>query len=162
MQDTTYQTALEAIRNGLTDYELQGDTSEENKQVIAYSMQDIQVRDFVMGITYENHTKESVLNLLDSALTVATGNQLVPINAVRACYIYRLGDSVKALEILDSVTEIDPTYSLTTLLRRVIFSGWPAGAFESMTSELHPKVLSGINENLSEILSEIPQSLQVA
>lgn len=162
MNAITYQIALDSIRNGLNDYESNGDTSEGNKTNTAYAMQDIQVRDFVMGITYENHTKESVLGFLDSVLTVAKGNECVPLNAVRASYLYRLGDTPKALRTLDEATNLEPTHSLSILLRRVIGTGWPEGAFDAMAKELHPKVLKGINMNLNKILSEIPQSLQVA
>lgn len=148
----TQAQAVNEIRNAVIEFELNGDIETTLKASVAHSISDIQVRDFVMGITYENHSPKLVLDFLNCVVDVASENESVAINAVRSAYLYRLGDEKGAYESLDKVAGIDPNYSLAILLRRVMGSGWPAGAFESMTQELHPKVVSGIEESECELL----------
>lgn len=143
---TTQAQAIEEIRNAIIEFETTGEINESLKNSVNNSLRDIQVRDFTMGLTYENHSKELILSFLDYLVTTASEIESVSINAVRASFLYRLGDTAKAFEALNKATAIDPSYSLTMLLRRVFGSGWPAGAFETMTQELHPKVVAGIEE----------------
>lgn len=144
---TALKTQAEAIvdvRNALIEFELNGDITTSLKDSVAHSLSDIQVRDFTMGITYENNSPELVVNFLECVLPATKNNESVAINSVLSAYYYRLGNTAKAYECLSKVDEISPTYSLATLLKRVYGAGWPAGAFESMTIELHPKVVEGI------------------
>ena len=148
----TQAQAVNEIRNAIIEFELNGDIEATLKTSVAHSISDIQVRDFVMGITYENHSTKLVLNFLNCVVEVATLDESVAINAVRSAYLYRLGDEKGAQLALDKVAEINPNYSLATLLRRVMGSGWSPEAFEAMTRELHPKVVSGIEESECELL----------
>jgi tetratricopeptide (TPR) repeat protein len=151
-QVTTQAEAINELRNAVIEYETTGAVNDDLKTSVAHSLRDIQVRDFILGITAEGHSTELVANFIQHLSTTAITEQLAPINASLASYLYRLGNTEGAYECLNKATEADPKYSLTILLRRVFGSGWPAEAFEAMTRELHPKVVSGIEESECELL----------
>lgn len=140
----TQAQAINEMRDALIEFEQTGEINETLKSSVTHSLRDIQVRDFALGLTFENNSTELILSFLDYLLLSAKEIETVAINAIRASYLYRLGDTVKAHEALDNASKVSPAYSLTLLLRRVFGSGWPAGAFEAMTKELHPKVVAGI------------------
>lgn len=153
--DTTVKTQSQAVnefRNALIEYELNGNVEMSLKNSVAHSLRDIQLRDFALGITTENHTRELVLSFITYLADTTITEEIAPIQSIRASYLYQLGNTAEAYEALDKATEANPKYSLTTLLRRVFGSGWPTEAFESMTRELHPKVLSGIEESDCELV----------
>jgi hypothetical protein len=146
---TTIKTQAEAInelRNAVIEFETTGALNDELKTRVNYSLHDIQVRDFLMGITFEGHSTELIASLIEYLATDVEMHYGAPLFAVLGAYRYRLGNTKGASECLDTATQHDPNYSLTTLLKRVIGSGWPAGAFDSMTMELHPKVVEGIEQ----------------
>ena len=142
----TQAQAINEMRDALIEFEQTGEINDTMKSSVTNSLRDIQVRDFALGLTFENNSKEFALSFFDYLLLSAKEIETVAINAIRASYLYRLGDTVKAFEALNKATEINPDYSLTMLLRRVFGSGWPAGAFEAMTMQLHPKVVAGIEK----------------
>jgi hypothetical protein len=153
--ETTVKTQAEAVndfRNALIEFETTGAIGEALKTSVTRSLRDIQLRDFALGITTENHTPELVLALMNYLNDTTITEEIAPINSVRASFLYLLGDTKEAYLALDKATEADPKYALTILLRRVFGSGWPAGAFEAMTRELHPKVVAGIEESKCELL----------
>jgi hypothetical protein len=142
----TQQDAANEIRNAIIEFELTGKIEVELKDKIAYSMRDIQVRDFLMGITAEGHSLELISNFLEM-LAVGLGSKEIPtVNAVLASYRFRLGNTVGAIECLSTAIKADPDHSLSILLGRVIRSGWEPSAFDEMSTELHPKVVKGIEE----------------
>jgi hypothetical protein len=141
---TTQAQAINELRNAVIEYETTGAVNDDLKTSVAHSLRDIQVRDFILGITAEGHSTELIANFLDYLSNTTTTEEVAPINASLASYLYRLGNTAGAYKCLDKATEADPKYSLTILLRRVFGSGWPAEAFEAMTRELHPKVVEGI------------------
>lgn len=145
-QVTTQAQAIDEVRNAVIEFETTGIVNDDLKVCVSNSLRDIQVRDFILGITAEGHSTELVANFIDYLSTTAITEEVAPINACLASYLYRLGNTAGAYKCLDKATEADPKYSLTLLLRRVFGSGWPSEAFEAMTRELHPKVVAGINE----------------
>ena len=144
--------AVNEFRNALIEFELNGTIEITLKTSVAHSLRDIQLRDFAMGITAENHTPELVLAFLTYLGDTTITEEIAPIESVRASYLYRLGHTTEAYSALDKATEANPKYALTILLRRVFGSGWPTEAFVAMTQELHPKVVSGIEESECELL----------
>jgi len=144
---TTVKTQAQAInelRDAIIEFETNGFVNDELKVSVSRSLCDIQVRDFLMGVTYEGHSVELIARFVEHLITTATPEEIAPMNSILGAYRYRMGDTNGASECLDNATEADPKHSLTLLLRRVIGSGWPSGAFEAMTVELHPKVVAGI------------------
>ena len=144
--------AVNEFRNALIEFELNATVETTLKNSVAHSLRDIQLRDFALGITAENHTPELVLAFMDYLNDTTITEEIAPINSIRASYLYRLGNTKEAYLALDKATEANPKYSLTLLLRRVFGSGWAPEAFEAMTRELHPKVVSGIEESECELL----------
>jgi hypothetical protein len=145
-QVTTQAEAINELRDAVIEFESNGFVNDDLKVSVSRSLRDIQVRDFILGITAEGHSTELIANFIDYLSTTAITEEVAPINASLASYLYRLGNTAGAYKCLDKATEADPKYSLTILLRRVFGSGWPSEAFEAMTRELHPKVVAGINE----------------
>lgn len=145
-QVTTQAEAINELRDAVIEFESNGFVNDDLKVSVSRSLRDIQVRDFILGITAEGHSTELIANFIDYLSTTAITEEIAPINACLASYLYRLGNTAGAYKCLDKATEADPKYSLTLLLRRVFGSGWPAEAFESMTRELHPKVVEGIEQ----------------
>lgn len=146
---TTVKTQAQAInelRDAIIEFEANGFVNDELKVSVSRSLRDVQVRDFLMGVTYEGHSIELVAHFIEHLITTSTSEEVAPLNSVLGAYRYRMGDTTGASECLDNATEADPKHSLTLLLRRVIGSGWPSGAFDAMTLELHPKVVAGIEE----------------
>ena len=152
-QVTTQAQAINEVRNAVIEYETTGAVNDDLKTSVAHSLRDIQVRDFILGITSEGHSTELVANFLDYLSDTTTTEEVAPINASLASYLYRLGNTEGAYKCLDKATEADPKYSLTVLLRRVFGSGWAPEAFESMTRELHPKVVAGIEEGAELVIA---------
>lgn len=142
----TQSEAINEVRDAIVEFEINGFVNDDLKVSVSHSLRDIQVRDFLMGVTFEGHTTELIANFVEYLSITTTPEEIAPINSVLASYRYRLGNTKGASECLDKATEADPKHSLTLLLRRVIGSGWPAGAFDAMTIELHPKVVAGIEE----------------
>ena len=146
---TTIKTQAEAInelRNAVIEFETTGALNDELKTRVNYSLHDIQVRDFLMGITFEGHSTELIANFITYLANDVELYYGAPIYSVLGSYRYRLGDTKGASECLDTATQHDPNYSLTILLKRVIGSGWAPEAFTAMTTELHPKVVEGIEQ----------------
>jgi hypothetical protein len=108
-------------------------------------LSDIQVRDFALG-THNAKTFDIYWNMWLYLLRIAPNGFVAPVACLFATLAYERGDSELAYRALDRATADDPKYSLTTLLRRVFGSGWPAAAFAAMRVELHPKVTAGIFE----------------
>jgi len=144
--------AVNEFRNALIEFELNGSVETTLKTSVSHSLRDIQLRDFALGITAENHTPELVLAFITYLSDTTVTEEIAPIQSVRASFLYRLGNTKEAYLALDKATEANPKYALTILLRRVFGSGWPAGSFEAMTRELHPKVVAGIQESECELL----------
>jgi hypothetical protein len=150
-QVKTQAQAINEVRDAIIEFESNGFVNDDLKVSVSHSLRDIQVRDFLMGVTFEGHSTELIANFVEHLSATAITEEVASINSVLASYRYRLGNTKGAIECLDKVTEADPKHSLTMLLRRVISSGWPAGAFEAMTIELHPKVVAGIEDSQAEL-----------
>jgi hypothetical protein len=109
-------------------------------------LSDIQVRDFALG----SHDQESInayrtmwLHLLRSAPT----GFVAPVATLAAALAYESGDGALAKAALSRAFDDAPSYSLATLLQRVLSAGWPPQSFAGMRAELHPKVTAGIFES---------------
>jgi hypothetical protein len=69
---------------------------------------------------------------------------IAPIASVLAANLYSLEDVDSAKELINTALVHNPGYSLAMLLNRVFSTSWPAGAFKTMTEELHPRVKEGM------------------
>jgi hypothetical protein len=120
--------------------------------IIAYALENnIQLRDYLMGLTSDGLSVESVTNILRVLVALFHIAQFpaYPIETVLASYMYRLGDSDAQLMLNAGLNK---GYPLAQLLRRVINASWPAGAFATMSNELHNKVCAELTRT-SELLA---------
>ena len=104
------------------------------------ALKDIQVRDYAMGII---NAKEDSARLFYEFLTKkAPVKYSAAPNTLLALIYYEKHENGKANEVL--APALAQGYSLARLLNRVFQTNWPAGAFNKMREELHPKVKAGI------------------
>jgi len=111
-------------------------------EVTAGMNKDIQLRDFVLGLPSERPIA-SVNAYLSCFMDVVPSEFIAPVASILAANLYSIEDT-SAKEVLSLALVNNPSYSLAQLLNRVFNSGWPSGAFTTMTEELHPKVKEGM------------------
>jgi len=112
-------------------------------EVAAAMQKDIQLRDFVLGLPSERKIQD-VYGYLAYFMDSVPTKFIAPIASVLAANLYSLEEVDSAKEMLHNAIVHNPSYSLANLLNRVFTSGWPSGAFVSMTHELHPRVKEGM------------------
>ena len=106
---------------------------------------DIQIRDYLLGLTLEYPLPSVIEALSVMSEFIPEGNR-AGIYSVLSALHYQNGSTDTAKDFLALTFAENDSYSLAKLLERVIGAGWPTGAFHSMTVELHPKVVSGLDE----------------
>ena len=111
-------------------------------EITAGMHKDIQLRDFLLGLPSERPI-EAVNTYLACFMDTVPDEFIAPVASILAANLYSMEDET-AQEVLYQALECDPNYSLAKLLSRVFNSDWPAGAFKTMTEELHPKVKAGM------------------
>ena len=122
-------------------------STEQGDEVVVnvlYYLTDIQVRDYALGLV-DVSKADTLIPALTHLMELAptdTEYMNAPASILAALY-YEMEDKNNAYLALSNAQH---NYSLSTLLRRVFGSGWPAEAFASMRAELHPKVTAGIFE----------------
>ena len=127
-----------------THVDVSGQPDSDHIAEIAAAMQkDIQLRDFVLGLASER-PMEAVNEYLTYLYDSVPSEFIAPIASVLAANLYSVENKEMANEVLKSALVNNPSYSLANLLNRVFTSGWPSGAFVTMTHELHPKVKEGM------------------
>lgn len=106
---------------------------------------DIQIRDYLLGLSLEYPLPSVIEALSVMSEFIPEGNR-AGIYSVLAGMHYQNESTDTAKNFLDLAFAENDSYSLAKLLQRVISAGWPTGAFHSMTVELHPKVVEGLDE----------------
>jgi hypothetical protein len=138
MTTITRREACELVRESIGKEQL---VDEDVKRIIYAVNNDIQVRDFLMGIPM-HYSMVECATLLKSIVAVADPQEAVPFAAILAAYAYEMDDHKTANDSLLFAVSVNPSYSLTLLLMRVIASGWPKEAFKKMREDLHLKVMA--------------------
>lgn len=127
----------------------------DDVKIIAYALENnIQLRDYLMGLTSDGLSVESVANILRvlSVLIKSAELPAYPVDTVLASYMYRAGDRANAILMLDD--GLSRNYSLALLLLRVFNAGWPVASFDKMTSDLHEKVCNELTRTQELIVNE--------
>ncbi len=115
----------------------------DDVQIIAYALEhNLQLRDYLMGLTSDGLSVESVANILRVMVVLFNSAELpaYPVETVLASYMYRLGESKTAYELLSN--GLAREYSLARLLSRVFVAGWSVQEFSKMSDQLHAKVVA--------------------
>lgn len=135
----TRKEAVELISGMLNnDINLEG---EELEKVIFAVNEDIQVRDWMMGLPIKWSLEESI-KFMQYMAVHATAQDSVPFVTVQAIFYYELGEVDKATQCLNYSIHMDSGYSLALLVKRVIDAGWPQGSFKPMRDSVHPKIVA--------------------
>lgn len=111
----------------------------------------IQLRDYLMGLTSDGLSVECVTNILRVLVALLHIAQLpaYPIETVLASYMYRLGDSDAPLMLTNGLSR---GYSLANILQRVMINQLNPAQFERMAEELHPRIVAELTRT-SELLA---------
>jgi hypothetical protein len=114
----------------------------DDVKIIAYALENnLQLRDYLMGLTNDGLSVESVTNILRVMVVLlnSAGLPAYPVETVLASYKYRLGDSEAILMLANGLAR---RYPLADLLQRVFNAGWSPAQFEVMSNQLHGKVVA--------------------
>jgi hypothetical protein len=127
----------------------------DDVKIIAYALENnLQLRDYLMGLTSDGLSVESVANILRVMVVLIKQEELpaYPVQTVLASYMYRLGESKLANGLLSS--GLDKDYSLAKLLSRVFIAGWSPKSFASMSEDLHGKVKEELTRTSELVVNE--------
>jgi len=100
-------------------------------------------RDFIMGLPNDVEI-DYVGEWVAFMGTVTPKEYAAPIVTIFAALLYEAEQLVEANHHLEYAQELDPSYSLAQLLKRVFDSNWAPSAFVDMRTKLHPKVKEAI------------------
>ena len=120
-------------------------TAETAKTIVSGVNQQIQLRDYLMGLPKDNPA-ENVIDFLNVLINYSSPKDLYAVNTVMATFMFEAGLKDEASIILDLVDYSYPNYSLAKLIRRVISADWPSSSFATMRNELHDKVIFTLRE----------------
>ncbi len=109
-------------------------------EVIIATNENIQMRDFLMGLSAEPLDINDVFDYLLLVGGTAVKEKAVPVATVFAAYLYER-DKEGAKDAIREVLAVNPDYSLASLLNRTFASDIDAGFLKAMASDLHSKVL---------------------
>jgi hypothetical protein len=126
----------------------------DDVKIIAYALENnLQLRDYLMGLTCDGLSVESVANILRVMVVLLNSAELpaYPVETVLASYKYRLGDSEAILMLANGLAR---NYPLADLLQRVFSAGWSPAQFEVMSNQLHAKVVAEITRTQELVVNE--------
>ena len=124
----------------------------DDLRMIAYALEhNIQLRDYLMGLTSDGLSVESVTNILRVIVVLLNSAELpaYPVETVLASYMYRLGDSDAPLALTNGLSR---GYSLANILQRVMINQLNPAEFARMADELHPRIVAELTRT-SELLA---------
>ena len=128
----------------------------DDVEIIAYALENnLQLRDYLMGLTNDGLSVESVANILRVMVVLlnSAGLPAYPVETVLASYKYRLGESKTAYELLSN--GLAREYSLAKLLSRVFVAGWSVQEFSKMSDQLHAKVVAELTRTQELAVNEV-------
>ena len=134
------------------NYDYSTSVSREDIAIIAYALENnTQLRDYLMGLTSDGLSVESVTNILRVLVALIKSVELpaYPVETVLASYMYRLGDSDAPLALTNGLSR---GYSLANILQRVMINQLNPAEFARMAEELHPRIVAELTRT-SELLA---------
>lgn len=108
--------------------------------------ENIQMRDFLMGLRSEEAIAPYVYQYLELVGGVLIKEAAVPVVTVFSTYLYEIGEKEAAQNLIQDVLETNPKYSLARLLEQTYKSNAPTDMLANMAKELHKSVLANIYE----------------
>ena len=122
--------------------------------VIGYAVaNEIQLRDYLLGYALEAGDLRNAIGYVNHLMELGIHEHNRHAFYTVLCALHLQNDDRELATLaLDEAKALEPSYSLTILLNRVIGAGWPTPAFRAMTHELHPKVLIQIDEIAEQVI----------
>jgi len=115
--------------------------------LLIYSIQDLQVRDYVLGHAPITFGPQGAINFISALLPLIEEGHRSPFYTILSAFYYEAGDRELAYVSLVQAQVLDKDYSLAKLLDRVYKSEmFNPENFAEMRRELHPKVLEEFAE----------------
>ena len=119
-------------------------------EVAIAANENLQMRDFLLGLRIEKDIAEYSFNYLHYLGLVLKKEICIPIAAVFSTYIYELGQKDEANRVLDEILEVNPNYSLARLLKQFFGNDVPEEMMTEMANDLHNAVIRNIEGDLSD------------
>lgn len=110
---------------------------------------DIQIRDYLMGLTLQY----PITTLIYAVSTIGDflpEGERQAVYAVLSAYEYQIDHQRVAEHYLRLAFEDEPDYPLAQLLGRVYAAEWPVESFNKMAQQLHPQVISMLDDTIIE------------
>ena len=149
----TYGSAVEALDALMLEHVNNAPLSADLAEVVAFAVNnDLQVRDYVLGLLPETLTAEGAISFVTDLLPLVAEADRVPFYTLLSAYYHEAGDTDLAHASLFTAQSLNPDYSLASLLSRAFNAGFPLNLVE-MRSELHPKVVETISETRELVIS---------
>ena len=118
-------------------------TTEQIAEFTIAMNKNLSFRDFIMGLPNDKDI-DYVGEWVAFMGSVTPKEYAAPIVTIFSALLYEHEQPGEAHYHLEYAQELDPSYSLALLLKRVFNANWPAEAFVKMRTELHPKVKEAI------------------
>ena len=115
-------------------------TDEKLEAVILAVNSDLQVRDWLMGMPNRWSLDEGI-KLMQYLCTNSPSKDSVPFVTIQSVFYYELGETDKAITLLNYALRLDKEYDLAKLLNRVYLAGWEPESFKEMRDGLDHKVV---------------------
>ena len=114
-------------------------------EVVIAANENIQIRDFLMGLSAEPLDIDDIFDYLLLVGCTAVKEKAVPVATVFAAYLYERNKE-EAKDTIREVLAVNPDYSLANLLNKVFAADTDAGFLKAIASDLHSKVIDIIYE----------------
>jgi hypothetical protein len=136
----TRKEACELIRSYIGKDNKNMPTGDDLDRIVHAVNNDMQVRDFMLGLPQYYDTQE-VINFLEHMCNESPSGKDVPFFAVVAAIAYEHGDGVQFFKHMGYIMCHGPDYSLAQVLARCAASGFPGTVLTKMRNELAAVVM---------------------
>lgn len=142
--------AISLINNSIAEFQ-DGLPTDIVNDIIYSINNELQVRDYILGLP-SMHSMETSIKFVSYIGESVDGAERYSLMTILSAFYYELGDTDMASILLAVALDTKSDYALANLIERVINSGWPSGAFATMRSELHPKVMAMLDEIADQLI----------
>ena len=105
---------------------------------VLYGLQDLQVRDYALGLLYKSNLLHKIA--LEKLVNLSPAKYSHPATTMLAIWFWENGNVAKTSQLLAKCTG----YPLASLITRCIFAGWEPTEMSKMRLELHQSVVDNI------------------
>ena len=136
----TRKEACELIRSYVGKPNVKMPTGEVLDKIVYAVNNDMQVRDFLMGLP-QYYDMQEVIDFLEYMCSEAPVKEDIPFFTVVSALAYESGNGADFFKHMGYVMVHNPTYSLAQMLAKCAASGYPGNMLTKMREELASKVM---------------------